>query len=77
VRTRGRAAAAAGTSPARSACGAQRLVSYDIFPPPEDILWPNGIGFSALAANAETGKALAGLLIDRLTAIIDQEFPEG
>jgi creatinine amidohydrolase len=57
--------------------GAQRLVSYDIFPPPEDILWPNGIGFSALAANAETGKALTGLLIDRLTAIIDQEFPEG
>jgi len=54
--------------------GAQRLVSYDIFPPPDDILWPNGIGFSAVGANAATGKALTSLLIDRLTKIIDCEF---
>jgi creatinine amidohydrolase len=54
--------------------GAQRLVSYDIFPPPDDILWPNGIGFSASGANAATGKALTSLLIDRLTTIIDDEF---
>ena len=61
----------------KAAGGAERLVSYDIFPAPEDILWPNGIGFSALPANAETGKALMDLVIDRLTAIIDREFPEG
>jgi hypothetical protein len=56
--------------------GAQRLVSYDIFPPPPDILWPNGIGFSALTASAATGDMLTSLVIDRLTAIVDHEFPE-
>jgi len=56
--------------------GAQRLVSYDIFPPPEDILWPNGIGFSAAAANAATGKELTTLLTERLTTILDTEFPD-
>ena len=35
--------------------GAERKVSYDIFPAPPDILWPNGIGFSALPANPEMG----------------------
>jgi creatinine amidohydrolase len=54
--------------------GAKRLVSYDIFPPPEDILWPNGIGYSAVSANAATGKELTTLLTERLTAILDTEF---
>lgn len=56
--------------------GAQRAISYDIFPPPPDILWPNGIGYSALAASAQTGRALLDLLTGRLAAIIDREFPE-
>jgi creatinine amidohydrolase len=61
----------------KAAGGAERVITYDIFPAPEDILWPNGIGFSALEANPETGKALIGLLIDRVTAILAREFPEG
>jgi creatinine amidohydrolase len=61
----------------KQAGGAERMVSYDIFPAPADILWPNGIGYSALPANPETGKALTDLLIDRLTAILDTEFPDG
>ena len=44
---------------------------------PPDILWPNGIGYSASAATPEIGKALTDLLIDRLTAILDAEFPDG
>jgi creatinine amidohydrolase len=61
----------------KQAGGAERVISYDIFPAPDDILWPNGVGFSALEASADTGKALVTLLIDRLTAILDREFPEG
>ena len=57
--------------------GAERVITYDIFPAPADILWPNGIGYSALAATPEIGKSLTGLLIDRLTAIVDREFPDG
>ena len=56
--------------------GAHRLVSYDIFPPTDDILWPNGIGYSATAANAATGKELTTLLTDRLTKILDTEFTD-
>lgn len=61
----------------KEAGGAERVITYDIFPAPDDILWPNGIGFSALPANPGTGKALVTLLIDRLTAILDREFPQG
>jgi creatinine amidohydrolase len=57
--------------------GAERKVSYDIFPAPADILWPNGIGFSALPANPETGQALLDMLVGKLAAIADREFPEG
>jgi creatinine amidohydrolase len=56
--------------------GARRMVSYDIFPAPADILWPNGIGHTAVGANAETGKELTTLLAERLTTILDTEFPE-
>lgn len=61
----------------KAAGGAERVITYDVFPPPDDILWPNGIGFSALEANPDTGKALVGLLVDRITAILAAEFPEG
>jgi len=61
----------------KAAGGAERVITYDVFPAPDDILWPNGIGFSALEANADTGKALLGILIDRITAILAHEFPEG
>lgn len=54
--------------------GAERLVSYDIFPAPEDILWPNGIGYSAEAASAELGAKLVDLLVSRIGSIIDTEF---
>jgi creatinine amidohydrolase/Fe(II)-dependent formamide hydrolase-like protein len=61
----------------KQAGGAERVISYDIFPAPDDILWPNGVGFSALEASADTGKALLALLIDRLTSILNREFPGG
>jgi creatinine amidohydrolase len=61
----------------KAAGGAERVITYDVFPAPDDILWPNGIGFSALEANEDTGKALVGLLVDRITAILASEFPEG
>ena len=39
--------------------GAERLVTYDIFPPPDDILWPTGVGYSAVPASADLGADLA------------------
>jgi creatinine amidohydrolase len=54
--------------------GAKRLVTYDIFPAPDDILWPNGIGFSATSASVEIGAQLVKLLVDRIGTILDNEF---
>ena len=57
--------------------GAKRVVTYDIFPPPEDILWPTGVGFSAVPASAELGAQLVDLLVERIGTILDGEFGEG
>ena len=57
--------------------GAKRIVTYDIFPPPEDILWPNGVGYSAVPASAELGGQLVDLLVERIGAILDDEFERG
>jgi creatinine amidohydrolase len=54
--------------------GAKRLTTYDIFPPTEDILWPNGIGFSALPASADLGRQLVDVLVERIAGILDDEF---
>jgi creatinine amidohydrolase len=58
----------------KAAGGAKRMTTYDIFPPPDDILWPNGIGNTALPASAEIGKQLVDLLVKRIGEIIDGEF---
>jgi creatinine amidohydrolase len=57
--------------------GAKRSVTYDIFPPPDDILWPNGIGYSSVPASAELGARLVDLLVERIGAIFDDEFGGG
>jgi creatinine amidohydrolase len=57
--------------------GAARIVTYDIFPPPDDILWPNGVGYSALPASGELGSELVSLLVERIGAIVDDEFGDG
>ena len=58
----------------KAAGGAKRVTTYDIFPPPDDILWPKGIGNTALPANKEIGKQLVDLLVKRIGAIVDCEF---
>ena len=52
-------------------------LTYDVFPPTQDILWPNGIGNSAVPASAELGRQLVELLVDRIGRILDDEFPDG
>jgi creatinine amidohydrolase len=54
--------------------GAKRLITYDVFPPTEDILWPNGIGYSAVPASADLGRQLVELLMERIGTILDVEF---
>ena len=57
--------------------GAERVVSYDVFPAPADILWPNGIGSTALPANREVGEELVDLIVERIGAIVDRELAQG
>jgi creatinine amidohydrolase len=57
--------------------GAKRLVTYDVFPAPEDILWPNGVGFSAVPASAAFGRRLVDLLVERIGTIVDSELSGG
>jgi creatinine amidohydrolase len=61
----------------KAAGGAPRTTTYDIFPPPKEILWPNGIGNSALPASAEIGEQLVALLVERIGGIVDREFKAG
>jgi creatinine amidohydrolase len=58
----------------KAAGGARRTTTYDIFPPPNDILWPNGIGNTALPATAAIGRQLVELLVERIGGILDREF---
>jgi len=55
--------------------GALRMTTYDIFPAPADILWPNGIGYSALPASRELGEQLVTVLVRNIGRILDEEFP--
>jgi creatinine amidohydrolase len=57
--------------------GAKRVITYDVFPATEDILWPNGIGFSAVPASADLGRQLVELLVERIGRILDDEFGGG
>jgi two-component sensor histidine kinase len=50
------------------------MITYDVFPPTEDILWPNGIGYSAVPASADLGRQLVELLVERIGGILDVEF---
>jgi creatinine amidohydrolase len=54
--------------------GGKRMITYDVFPPTEDILWPNGIGYSAVPASADLGRQLVELLVERIRTILDTEF---
>lgn len=54
--------------------GAKRVVRYEVFPPPPDIIWPTGIGYRADLASGALGAELAGLITRRITEIIDSEF---
>ena len=58
----------------KAAGGAKRVTTYDIFPPPDDILWPNGVGNTALPASAAIGKQLVDVVVERIGRILDVEF---
>jgi creatinine amidohydrolase len=54
--------------------GVPRVESYDIFPPPPDVIPPTGVPWRSDLASADTGRFLAGVLTDRIGGIIDREF---
>ena len=55
--------------------GTPRLATYDIFPPPADVIPPTGVPGRSDPASAEIGRYLAGVLTDRIADILDREFP--
>jgi creatinine amidohydrolase len=55
--------------------GTQRPVTYDIFPPPADVIPPDGVPWRSDPASPEIGRYLAGVLTNRIAAILAREFP--
>jgi creatinine amidohydrolase len=55
--------------------GVARMTTYDIFPPPPDVIPPTGLPWRSDLANAETGKYLADALTIRISDILAAEFP--
>jgi creatinine amidohydrolase len=55
--------------------GVARLTTYDIFPPPPDVIPPTGVPWRSDLATAETGKYLADALTSRISGILAAEFP--
>jgi creatinine amidohydrolase len=55
--------------------GVPRMLSYDIFPPPSDVIPPDGVPWRSDRASPEIGRYLAGVLADRISGILADEFP--
>jgi creatinine amidohydrolase len=55
--------------------GVPRAATYDIFPPPRDVIPPNGVPWRSDPASPQIGEYLAGVLVDRIAGILDREFP--
>jgi creatinine amidohydrolase len=54
--------------------GATRTIPYDVFPTPEDTLWPNGIGTTAVPASPDLGRRIAELVVGRVSRVLKEEF---
>jgi creatinine amidohydrolase len=54
--------------------GASRVTPYHCFPTPEDTLWPNGIGSTALPASGELGARVMDLTVPKIVSAIETEF---
>jgi hypothetical protein len=54
--------------------GAARTLRYDVFPTPPETIFPTGVGWTAKTASRELGESVAGLLVDRLCGLLDEEF---
>lgn len=58
----------------KAAGGATRTVPYDIFPTPDDTLWPNGIGTTAVPATQDLGRQITELVVGRISRVLKEEF---
>jgi creatinine amidohydrolase len=55
--------------------GVPRMLAYDIFPPPSDVIPPDGVPWRSDRASPEIGRYLAGALADCISGILGHEFP--
>jgi creatinine amidohydrolase len=55
--------------------GTPRMAAYDIFPTPADVIPPTGVPWRSDLASPDTGRYLAGALVDRIAGILGSEFP--
>jgi len=61
--------------PLKGQGGTPRLAAYDIFPPPRDVIPPNGVPGRSDPASPEIGRYLADTLARRIGDILDREWP--
>lgn len=54
-----------------------RAITYDVLPSRTDTVPPTGVPYRSLPASREMGRYLADVLVERLTAIIHEEFQGG
>ena len=52
----------------------RRVLPYDVFPVPSDIISANGILYTARYANKELGATILALLTSRISSIIDEQL---
>lgn len=58
----------------KDAGGVDRRATYDVFPPPKDLVPPTGLMGRARHASPEFGRALTEYVVSRLSDVIDREI---
>ena len=59
----------------KAAGGAPRVARYEVYPVPDDLIAPTGVLSTAETASAELGERAVEIVLDRVAAILDDEFP--
>lgn len=52
-----------------------RVLTYDVFPPPADVVPPTGVPARSTPASRDIGRYIAAALVDRIDAILTRELP--
>ena len=51
-----------------------RRLSYDVLPPPSDVVPPTGVPYRSTPASAQIGDILVDVIVERVLRIVSEEF---